>query len=176
VADVQTTTENRRPVVPTGCCVPFDASLWNDREVIWRDRLFVRRHVRGFLHVPIGLGKIVTTTTQRIAAAGASPSPAPGLMLGDETSLWGSELYLEATKPVPGADMARLSGTFLTRVYDGPFKDAGKWAKDMKRHAASKGRTLDKLYFGYTTCPKCAKAYGHNYVVLFARVGDAPRA
>lgn len=43
---------------------------------------------------------------------------------------------------------------------------------------AGKGRTLEKLYFGYTTCPKCAKAYGKNYVVLFAKVGEpaAPRA
>jgi len=31
---------------------------------------------------------------------------------------------------------------------------------------------LDKLYFGYTTCPSCAKAYGKNYVVLFAKVDD----
>ncbi|TSC93668.1 MAG: hypothetical protein CEN91_156 [Candidatus Berkelbacteria bacterium Licking1014_85] len=25
--------------------------------------------------------------------------------------------------------------------------------------------------FSYTTCPKCAKVYGKNYVVLFAQVG-----
>jgi hypothetical protein len=29
---------------------------------------------------------------------------------------------------------------------------------------------LKKLYFSYTTCPACAKAYGKNYVVLFAQV------
>ncbi len=27
-----------------------------------------------------------------------------------------------------------------------------------------------ELYFFYTTCPKCAKAYGKHYVVLFAQV------
>ena len=67
-----------------------------------------------------------------------------------------------------------LSGTFLTRVYDGPYRNAPKWVEEMKRWVASKGRKADKLYFAYTTCPGCAKAYGHNYVVLFARVADAP--
>jgi hypothetical protein len=35
---------------------------------------------------------------------------------------------------------------------------------------AARGRKLEKLYFSYTTCPACAKAYGKNYVVLFAKV------
>lgn len=26
------------------------------------------------------------------------------------------------------------------------------------------------IYAFYTTCPRCAKVYGHNYVVLLARV------
>jgi len=29
---------------------------------------------------------------------------------------------------------------------------------------------MEKLFFFYTTCPKCAKAYGKNYVVLLAKV------
>jgi hypothetical protein len=94
-------------------------------------------------------------------------------MLSDETSRWGSDLYIDVTRPVPGLDMATMSGTFLTKVYDGPFRDAGKWAEDMRRYVAAKGRRLEKLYFAYTTCPSCAKAYGHNYVVLFARVDGA---
>jgi hypothetical protein len=30
----------------------------------------------------------------------------------------------------------------------------------------------DKIYLGYTACPKCAKAYGKNDVVLFAKLAD----
>ena len=33
---------------------------------------------------------------------------------------------------------------------------------------AEQGRSSEKLYFWYTTCPKCAKVYGKNYVVLLA--------
>jgi len=40
----------------------------------------------------------------------------------------------------------------------------------MEKYVADKGKTLKKLYFSYTICPRCAKAYGKNYVVLFAQV------
>ncbi len=68
--------------------------------------------------------------------------------------------------------MQELSGTFLTRVFEGPFRNAGRWAKDMEAFVLEKGRKLKKLYFGYTTCPKCSEAYGKNYVVLFAKVAE----
>lgn len=38
------------------------------------------------------------------------------------------------------------------------------------KYLAPKGKTMKKLYFSYTTCPACAKVYGKNYVVLFAKV------
>ena len=66
--------------------------------------------------------------------------------------------------------MAALSGTFLTKVFEGPYQDVGTWAEEMREYVKSKGRALKKMYFSYTTCPKCAKAYGKNYVVLFAQI------
>jgi hypothetical protein len=36
--------------------------------------------------------------------------------------------------------------------------------------AESQGMTASKVYFYYTTCPKCAKKYGKNNVVGFAKV------
>jgi hypothetical protein len=50
------------------------------------------------------------------------------------------------------------------------LKNAGKWAQQMKEYVKSKGRDLKKLYFFYTTCPKCAEHYGKNYVVMVAQV------
>jgi len=46
--------------------------------------------------------------------------------------------------------------------------------KDEAAPAKPKGRTLKRVLFGYTTCPGCAKVYGHNYVVLFAEVEPLP--
>ncbi len=75
-----------------------------------------------------------------------------------------------AAKDVPGAEMARVSGTFLAKVFEGPYKDIRNWIGQMKKYIASKGRDIEKMYFFYTTCPKCAKHYGKNYVVLLAKV------
>lgn len=52
----------------------------------------------------------------------------------------------------------------------GPYQNAGKWAREMTECVKTKGKVLKKLYFSYTTCPKCAKVYGKNYVVLFAQI------
>ena len=37
--------------------------------------------------------------------------------------------------------------------------------------ARDRGATGEEVYFFYTTCPRCAKAYGRNYVVGVARTG-----
>ncbi len=92
------------------------------------------------------------------------------LMLTDENSLWGADIYIDVAKEVPGAQMATLSGTFLTKVFEGPYRNAGQWAKEMEEYVKIQGKELKKMYFSYTTCPKCARAYGKNYVVLFAQI------
>ncbi len=92
------------------------------------------------------------------------------LCSSDENSLWGADVYIAVSKAVPGAEMARISGTFLTKVFEGPYKNVRNWVKEMMRYVQSKGKGLRKLYFFYTTCPKCAKFYGKNYTVLLAQV------
>lgn len=156
-------------VKPTGCCPPFDPKPWQDKEVTWQDKKFVKGHVISFLHIPLNMGKKVVKNMQLIEAAGAKTDQ--GLMLTDEKSLWGADIYIDVTKDVPGAQMAVLSGTFLTKVFEGSYNKAGQWAKEMLEYAKSKGKEVKKMYFSYTTCPRCAKAYGKNYVVLFAQVG-----
>ena len=66
--------------------------------------------------------------------------------------------------------MVRISGTFLTKVFEGPYKDAGKWARTMTDYVKNKAKQMEKMYFFYTTCPKCARFYGKNYTVLLAKV------
>ena len=39
----------------------------------------------------------------------------------------------------------------------------GEWVR-------SKGRTIKRELMYYTTCPKCARHYGKNYVVILAEV------
>jgi hypothetical protein len=151
----------------TGCCPPFDPKPWDGKTKKFKDKLFLKDHVACFLHIPLNFGKVMVRDMALIEKAGAKNPE--HIMLTDE-SLWGMDIYIAVDKEVPGAKMVRLSGDFLTKVFEGPYKDAGKWAKEMAVYVKSKGKELKKLYFSYTTCPACAKAYGKNYVVLFAQV------
>jgi hypothetical protein len=167
--------ENTNPIQLTGCCPIFNPEPWQDKEITWDNKLFVKDHVKSFLHMPLNMNKIMIKNMTLIEKAGAKAEQ--GLMLSDEKSLWGSEIFIDVNPPaggVPGAKMAKLSGTFLTKVFEGPFKDCGKWAKEMTAYVKDKGYNPPagekKLYFAYTTCPACAKAYGKNFVVLFAQV------
>jgi hypothetical protein len=152
----------------TGCCEPFNPIPWDEKEITWKDKLFVSDHVTSFLHIPLNINKKIIKNLALIESAGAKSQYQ--LMLTDEKSLWGADIYIDVTKNVPGAQMAAISGTFLTKVFEGPYQNAGKWAKEMVKYTKLKNKTLKKLYFSYTTCPKCAKAYGKNYVILFAQI------
>ena len=58
----------------------------------------------------------------------------------------------------------------MTKVFQGPYKDAPKWVKQSEEYVKQKGESIKKLYFFYTTCPNCAKYYGKNYTVAFAQI------
>jgi hypothetical protein len=156
-------------IKPTGCCEPFNPEPWQDKEITWKNKVFVKDYVTSFLHIPLNMGrKIVKNLGLIVKAHAAAPHQ---LMLTDEKSLWGADIYIDVSKDVPDAQMATISGTFLTKVFEGPYQNAGKWAQEMQEYVHGKGKKMRKLYFSYTTCPKCAKAYGKNYVVLFAEIG-----
>jgi len=152
----------------TGCCPRFDPAPWDKKEIKFKDKLFLKDHVRSFFHIPLNFGSVMVRDMEKIKSAGAlAPKP---LMLSDEKSLWGSDIYIAVSKEVPGADMVKISGTFLSKVFEGSYKDAGKWAKEMQEYVKSKGKEMKQMYFFYTTCPACAKYYGKNYTVILAKI------
>ena len=159
---------SEQTIKSTGCCEPFNPEPWQDKEIVWKDKVFVKDKVTNFLHIPLNMGKKIIKNMELIEKANAK---APyQLMLTDEKSLWSSDIFIDVATEVPGAQMTKLSGTFLTRVFEGPYQNAGKWAMEMTEYVKSKGKELKKIYFSYTTCPNCAKVYGKNYVVLFAQI------
>jgi hypothetical protein len=153
----------------TGCCPRFDPSGWDGGEFEFHERLFVRVTTISFLHIPLNIGAVFTKTFKKIEAAQAAPAD-EYLVLSTDPSPWRGEHYFAVTKDVPDAEMVTLSGRYLTKVFEGPYRDAGKWAKEMRKFVADSGRELQRLYFFYTTCPRCLKHYGKNYVVAFAQV------
>jgi len=152
----------------TGCCEPFDPKPWEEKEISWSDKIFVKDHVTSFFHIPINMGQKITKNMALIEKAEAKSTYQ--LMLTDEKSLFGSDIFIDVAKNVPGAQMATISGKFLTKVFEGQYQNIGKWIKEMQTFVKLKGKQINKLYFSYTTCPKCAKAYGKNYFVLFAEI------
>ena len=152
----------------TGCCPRFDPEPWNEKEITFTDRMFVKDSVRSIFHIPVNFGSVMKRNMEKIEKEEALDRDF--ILLLDEKSLWGSDIYIAVDRNVPGSDVVKLSGTYLTKVFEGSYKDMGKWVKDMGSYAKSKSKAVKKMYFYYTTCPKCAKHYGKNYTVLFAQV------
>jgi len=153
----------------TDCCPRFYPKPWDEQEFIFEDKLFLKATTINFLHRPLNMGSVMKKTWKKIVDAKAD-SDAEFALLSYDPSPWKSEHYFTTTREVPGGENVRLSGTFLTKVFEGPYKEAGSWIEEMKDYVKSRNRELDKLYFYYTTCPKCAEHYGKNFVVGFASV------
>ena len=152
----------------TGCCPRFNPKLWQEQKITWQDKLFVKDRVTSIFHIPINFGKVMIRNMEKITAADALA--AEPVLLSDENSLWGADIYIAVEKDVPDSQMQKISGTYLTKVFEGHYKNTGKWCTEMKEYVKNKGEQFSKMYFFYTTCPKCAKAYGKNYVVLLAQL------
>lgn len=154
------------------CCPKFDPTLWQEQEVTWRDKLFVKDSVPQIFHTPLPsmFGRTVGRMWAQIEAAGAAPETKDFLMLASDPSPWKSELHINVTKEVEGMENVHLSVTFLTKVFDGSFSQIRQWLKEMDEYVKGKGHRVLKYFVYYTTCPKCAKKYGHNYVVFFAQI------
>jgi len=153
------------------CCPKFNPEPWDEKEIEWKDKLFIQDSMFQFMHIPVfGFGKTVARMQNKIESAGAKVDDKEALMLSFDPSPWKSYLFINVTKEIPGAENVKISGKFLTKVFDGPFQNVPKWIKTMDEYVSSKDKKVKKYYFYYTTCPKCAKKYGHNYVVIFAEV------
>ncbi len=149
--------------VETGCCPEFDPKGWDGRHLVFEDQPFVRATTRSLMHVPLNMGTVFTRVQEHIEDAGAQDKDSYFVMSHD-ISQSESEHFFAVTKDVPGEEMVRLSGEFIARVFEGPYRRAKNWDHDMRVAAEAAGHTAKNVYMFYTTCPKCAKAYGKNYV------------
>lgn len=150
------------------CCPKFNPIPWDEKTFIWKNKKFIKDKVFTIFHIPVNFGSMMTRLMKKIDSAKAKCVDYIGL--SDHTSKWNIDIYLAVDKNIPQADNVTISGKFLCKVYEGHFKDTGKWCKDFEEYAKKKGYNVKKQYMWYTTCPKCAKKYGKNYVVIIAEV------
>ena len=147
------------------CCLPFDPELWNNKTFIWENKTFIKEKVRTFLYMPLNFGPIIRKVDRKITKAGSQIQE--WLCLSDHTSKWNMNVFLAVAKEIPEAENIKISGTFFNKVYEGSFKDTEKWCNDFDASVKAKGLTVKKWYMWYTTCPKCEKKHGKNYVAIF---------
>lgn len=156
----------------TQCCPKFDPEPWQEKELLWHEKPFIKETVPQFMHIPLPgtFGKAVGRMWKKIEDAQAQPDIKDFIMLTTESSPWKGEIYITTAKEVSGAENVKFSGSYFTKVFDGPYNDVPKWIKAMTPYLSQQGKSAKRYYFYYTTCPKCAKKYRHNYVVAFAEV------
>jgi len=154
------------------CCPKFDPGPWDGKTHEWKDKPFTMESIPQFLHMPFPpmFARTVTRMWKQAQEAGATPEMKDFLLMAYDPSPWKSELYLAVTKEISGAKNVTLSGTFFTKVFDGPYNAVPRWIKEMASQITAQGKTPKKYYVYFTTCPKCAKTYGHNYAVALAQV------
>lgn len=152
----------------TGCCPRFDPTPWEGQDLHFRDKLFVRATVRSFMHVPLNMAIVFQNTFNAIRRANAEDEAF--VVLSREISPWQSEHLFSVKRPVPDLQNVKLSGEFLTHVFEGPYKNAPSWCNEMADYVRKQGKALKTQFFFYTTCPKCAAHYGKNYVVGVAEI------
>lgn len=152
----------------TGCCPRFEPEKWDGLIFDWKNKQFIRETVRTFFYMPLNFGCIMKKVNKLLVSDGLKLSS--NICLSDPVSMWKMMLYVEVEKTVNGANNIALTGQFLCKVYEGDFKQTGEWTKDFDLYAKSRSIELQKIYLWYTTCPKCAKVYGSNYVAIFGQI------
>ena len=154
------------------CCPEFDPIPWDGVTHQWQDKLFLCDSVPQFFHMPLpGIyGKTITQMWKKAEALGIAPDLKDFMLLAYDPSPWRSELYMTVTGESSEVDIARFNGTYVSKVFDGPYKDVPTYLKSFETYLSTLNYRADKYYFYYTTCPKCAKKYGHNYIVAIAKI------
>ena len=79
-------------------------------------------------------------------------------------------MYIAISRDIPGARTTAALGTFLAKVFEGSYRNMGKWTEEMRSLVKGRGRPLRKLFFFSTACPRGSKKYGKNHVVILARI------
>jgi hypothetical protein len=150
------------------CCHPFNPAPWDEKEIKLENEKFITDRVRCVFFIPINFGSKMKKIIKLLEENEAIPEDF--MLLSNNCSLWGMDVHVKSKKDIPGAKMTTISGTFLSKVFEGSYSNTGTWMAEMKKYVVSKGKEIKDLYTSYTTCPKCAKKYGKNYVVLLAKI------
>ena len=155
------------------CCPDFRPEKWDGKTFNWDKKPFIRATIPTFFHIPFPpmIGKKIVKMWKMAEESGKTESDKLDILcLFCDPHPFKSEIYLSVTGEVPGADNTSLSGTFMARVFDGPYNAIPKFIKEMNEYLGKQDKKAETYYVHYAYCPKCAKEKGKSYMVLFAKV------
>ena len=155
------------------CCPLFHPEKWDNKTHNWDNKRFLKSSIPTLFHIPFPpmIGNRVTKMMKESEEAHKlAEDPEDTLLLFTDPSPFQSEMYLSVTGDVPHSDNTLLSGTFLSRVFEGKYNATPKFMKQMDSELSNQDKNAKNYYVHYAYCPKCAKEAGHNYVVLFAEM------
>ena len=150
------------------CCPEFNPEPWDGKIYEWENKKFIKDKVFTLFYMPMNFGRVIKRLIGKVEGANAEIPDYLGL--SDHTSKWNMDIYIAVDKEILDAENVTLSGKYLSKVYEGPYKDTGKWCKDFEAYAKDEELEIKKQYMWYTTCPKCAKKYGRNYVTIIGEI------
>lgn len=155
------------------CCPLFYPEKWDHKTVHWKNKHFVKASVPALFHRPSTkmIGKKITKIFKQAEESKKMAGDKEDiLLLFNDPHAFRSDMYLSVTDDVPEAKNTTISGTFMAKVFDGPFKDIPKFFKEMDAYLKKMNKKAKDYYVHYAYCPKCAEEKGHNYMVFFAEV------
>lgn len=154
------------------CCPVFDPVPWDNKKHVWTNKLFLKDSVPELFHIPLPsvYGKVITRMWDKATAYEAAPDRKDFLLLAHDPSPFKGELFMAITKEIPGEENVRFSGTYFSKVFDGPYNKVPYYIKETDNYLSTLQLKAKKYYFYYAYCPKCAKKYRHNFIVAIAEV------
>lgn len=155
------------------CCPEFNPERWDTKTFEWKDKHFLKESVPLLFHIPYPpmiKKKIMKMCKIAEESKTVLQNKEDILVLFTDPHPFKSEIYMSVSEPVQSANNADISGTFITKVFDGPYNAIPKYIKEMDNYLSEEGKKANKYYVHYAYCPKCAKESGHNYMILFAKI------
>jgi hypothetical protein len=149
---------------PTQCCPRFDPTGWDLQELHFENKRFLKAKTHSLFHIPLNVPSVFSEALKVVQDKNAI-SDDNFIVLSCEKSPWTAEHLFSVNREIPGREMVKLTGSYLTKVFEGSFKSKICWRQQLENLLQIKGKKLKKMYYFYTTCPNCAKSYGKNYVV-----------
>lgn len=152
------------------CCCPRLKPEDFDRKVFgWKDKPFYKAKYLSFFRMPLTYGSAVKNAMAELKSRNLAADPM--LMLSGEESMFYSSLLVEMSRDDSTVPVRKLSGRFLSMLFEGSYRNTSRWVKETVEYCKSQGHETTELYFFYATCPKCARHYGKAQTVIFAKIG-----